>query len=232
MIKSIVNLKYYFKIISNYNLIGLIVLPVFLLSCDEHTHLIDDDSKKAKYENVTRGNINGIVKTIKTTYYRSIIDSGKYTKGEKKSSDPVYLFDKRGNLIEILRYSEEGVLEHKAIRHYNKKGVVIKVESINCLQGSKGGHIIREYEYDKHNTKRKVSNYGNVQLPLPKMEVFDEYGNIIEETFKYYNYTAEVSIISVRKYKYKYDSQGNWIEKIDFIDNVPQNIEKRIIEYY
>ena len=36
----------------------------------------------------------------------------------------------------------------------------------------------------------------------------------------------------IKKYKYKYDNNGNWIEKVTFIYDIPETITERKIEYY
>jgi len=37
---------------------------------------------------------------------------------------------------------------------------------------------------------------------------------------------------SVQKYEYKFDENGNWIEKIEYKNNIPKYIYERIIKYY
>ena len=59
-------------------------------------------------------------------------------------------------------------------------------------------------------------------------EVYNEKGNLINRSrIPNKNRTKEIW-----DYKYKYDSNDNWIEKVEYHNGKPIQIIKRTIEYY
>ena len=57
---------------------------------------------------------------------------------------------------------------------------------------------------------------------------FNNNGDLIEDVVK----TSDGITDDIWEYKLKYDSENNWIEKIEFKDSKPLRILKRTIEYY
>jgi hypothetical protein len=93
------------------------------------------------------------------------------------------------------------------------------------------GEIMLKYEYtfDKNNNNIEFKSYGQGSvLEGDFMYKFDEKNNMIEESKFYASKNKKDSLI----YEYKYDGQGNWIEKTTKHHNIPKNIVKRNIQYY
>ena len=57
---------------------------------------------------------------------------------------------------------------------------------------------------------------------------YDDKSNLIEEN----GYNADGSLEYKRIFKYEFDEKGNWIKKISFKNQIPENIKEREYEYY
>jgi hypothetical protein len=86
-----------------------------------------------------------------------------------------------------------------------------------------------EYSFDKNNNNIEFKSYshGGV-LQGVFIYKFDDKNNMIEESKFNVSKNLKDSLI----YEYKYDSQGNWTEKITKHQSIPKNIVKRNIQYY
>ena len=71
---------------------------------------------------------------------------------------------------------------------------------------------------------------------MPQQPSFNEKGEKIDQArYRYNRYNDMVkkkSDDTVLKYRYKYDDNKNWIEKITISENKPLMISERTIEYY
>jgi len=86
-----------------------------------------------------------------------------------------------------------------------------------------------EYSFDKNNNNIEFKSYsrGGV-LQGVFLYKFDEKNNMIEES----KLNASKNLKDILVNEYKYDSKGNWIEKITKHQSIPKNIVKRSIEYF
>jgi hypothetical protein len=85
------------------------------------------------------------------------------------------------------------------------------------------------YKFDASNNNIQFSSYGaSGVLEGDYNYKFDEKNNMIQEEKYLSNKKTTESII----YEYKYDAQGNWIERTTKHHNIPKNIIKRDIQYY
>ena len=126
-------------------------------------------------------------------------------------------YDSHGN-----RISKEEVVDGKLYKEnwsftYDEKG--------NML--SQKGHYESYYTYDELNRKisyKSISPYGE---ELTTYE-YNSHGDIILQTMSSYNpdrnYTS--------KRVYKYDSKGNWITEIIYMNDLVTEHRTRIIEYF
>jgi hypothetical protein len=80
-----------------------------------------------------------------------------------------------------------------------------------------GGRINRSLFYDRQNNLLQYERY-----------VYDESGNELE----YAVFSDNDQLITKRKYHYKYDENGNWIQQVSIVDGLPQIIILRNIIYY
>ena len=51
---------------------------------------------------------------------------------------------------------------------------------------------------------------------------------MIEENW----YESDGSLYEKRTYKYEYDKNNNWTQRIEYKNTIPHRITERIIEYY
>ena len=84
------------------------------------------------------------------------------------------------------------------------------------------------------NLKIKYNNNGN----MIERKSYKSGGSILEDRFYKNddrgNVIEDNSLMSKSsfKYTYKYDVKGNWIQKITFVNDIPKETTKRIIEYF
>jgi hypothetical protein len=93
------------------------------------------------------------------------------------------------------------------------------------------GEISLKYEYtfDKNNNNVEFKCYGpRGVLEGDYVYKFNEKNFMIEET----KFIASKNTKDSLLYEYKYDANGNWIEKTTMHHNVPKSIVKRVIQYY
>ncbi len=177
----------------------------------------------------------------------------RYSQGNKA----VLKYDDKGNEIEESRYLSDS--SYKAISKYYDKGKKIE---LNCSQSysnliwkviskydDKGNRIEyssfnsdgsqeqkRTFKYDDKGNKIEISSFvydGNQQSQNYKRTYkYDDKGNEIE--IEYNTYYPEDSLVYkyTDKYKYDFDSKGNWIKKIKFENEVPTLKVVREIEYF
>ncbi|WP_321298963.1 hypothetical protein [Marinifilum fragile] len=173
-------------------------------------------------ENFFKGNLTTIVnykyndlryktQEIKSSphYQRKSIDRFKYDKNGLKIYDNspwhnIYLYGKNKKIICELIYDTNGSFLRKRLFYHNEKNQ---------------NHLTIEYVDDLNNPDIKVERK------------FNEKGLPIEEKFylnESYHGNPYAEFIT---YSYKYDSSGNWIEKIRISDKFGKTSEKRLIEY-
>ncbi len=134
-------------------------------------------------------------------------------------------YDSTGNLI----YKEETEIKANNLYStfstyaYNEIGKLhtIKVTYSNRSTESitiytyENGYLVSEISKQTFEKKRQIKSY-------KKENHYDRYGNI----------TKYVDLTISRNYTYKYDSKGNWIEKITFQEGFPLSKTVRIITYF
>lgn len=133
-----------------------------------------------------------------------------------------YKYDKNNNLIkqerEIFRNQK-----HKIILSYDNKNIVSKVEEIA------GNKNLGFYYY--YNTKKQLNKF-NIKWLHDNTEMSDKI---------YYNENGDIIKISTTErdnkksettYKYKYDKNKNWIERLEYKNGVCDNMVIRTFTYY
>lgn len=201
--------------------------------------IIKDDFKRI--HKMKRDNKSRIVK-------KEIIQSdsilGTYT----------YVYDQNGNLIRENDFKKNNILEESIERTFDKNNLLQKekitkyigIDTItyqNLFFYNKNMDLIKskmEMENDSIFTEinNKYFENGNLKesqhVPrgsnhfVTMTQKFNENGNVIENSRKSNDETTN----DFWAFKYKYDSNNNWVEKIEFKNNQPLRIVKRTIEYY
>lgn len=142
--------------------------------------------------------------------YFGLLDSAvsiKYFVGSRKIVLHDW-YDKSGQLIERITfcYDDNGNLFEQSI--YNPKGdLVSKTTS----------------QYDEKARNIQVTKVSSYAKPSTYHYKFDAFGNVIEEW---------IDIQNKISYRYKYDENNNWIERIRFHGNLPLEVTERVLQYY
>jgi hypothetical protein len=117
----------------------------------------------------------------------------------------VYIYDESARLICKINYSSDSTFLRKKVFYYDAQNKNIE---------------IKEFIEDQKEIDLRIEKQYN--------------SNSLIELEKYFfskRYHGEPMVETI-KYEYKYDSNGNYIEKTRISDKFPPIIEKRIIEYY
>lgn len=164
----------------------------------------------------------------------------------------VFFYDKKGNKTKKISYDNKDTSRFEYTFKYDKKGKLIE-ENIYNFQGILG--IVKTYqyeknrkrierikykvdksiykreieEYDKNDNLTEESEYNDKGELIEKVSIqYDDKGNQIKHDWFY----PEINIDRKRTYTYEYDPHGNWIKCIVYVNNLPETITERIIEYY
>jgi len=83
--------------------------------------------------------------------------------------------------------------------------------------------------YHKNGKKKEsITVMRENEFAITERNLYNENGDLTQKTVK----TNDGETNGVWSYGFKYDSENNWIEKIEFKNNKPLRIVKRTIEYY
>ncbi|GHV37562.1 hypothetical protein FACS1894178_9310 [Bacteroidia bacterium] len=137
-----------------------------------------------------------------------------------------YVYDNKGNETEICSYNATDILNWKVICAYDSKSNLIE-ENVYSASGNLDSKTI--YKYDSKGNRIEQCGYkSDDSLESKTTYQYDENGFQVEVC----KYNADGKLDKRFAYKYKYDTKGNWIEKIDYKDDVAVRIYERKIEYY
>lgn len=161
-------------------------------------------------------------------------------------------YDEKGNIIEKYVSLDGKHIEKYSFKYDNNGDYIEKISSKfddeippikEILIRDNKGNIIERKEYSYFGNHRYVFKYDdkgnkikeafyNQGDTLSSVSLFDynEKNDIIEQIdFFIYEIDTENNTL---KFKYKYDSKGNWIKQIVYINGSIEFIAKRKIEYY
>lgn len=137
-------------------------------------------------------------------------------------------FDKEKKLHIIKQYNPENNLVYTKEMYEDERGSIIK----EIKKTPQAITHITQSEYDKQNRcVKQISQSNNKKLYVNHSSVYknyDEHGNFTLIDF----HNQENNKKSLRTFQYKYDSQGNWIHMIEFMDNKAHHLTEREIAYY
>jgi len=175
---------------------------------------------KDNKNNIIKGEIISNFENRKTTYNSS---------GE---GEEVIYYDANDNVTEVIRLPKNDILRERIKIYKNPNGFEDKYDDkgniIETTYSDDNGNVLTK-SYYKYNDKgyriEHIYNSINVE-PRYRRFVFeyDKKGNN--------DMVKEKSDKTVMKYRYKYDDNKNWIEKITISENKPLMISERTIEYY
>jgi hypothetical protein len=153
----------------------------------------------------------------------NLIETRRYNASDSLTSVIVYLYDKNDNHIERRTYNGVEVLMSKRIDKYDKN------------------KRISESTYHADGTLNFVLFFDNSEKRIERND-YDHTGNMIVKVAYQHNdkgFLSEMITYNLVDntnqrtiYKYKYDFNDNWIEKIEFVNDVATEIIERQIEYY
>ena len=138
----------------------------------------------------------------------------------------LYKNDDKGRMIEETWIKKDKSFGSKYTYEYDKLGKLIKM----CQYTTSETQVdnCTSYKYDKLGQIMEMEIYSNNALSRRSVITYDDKGN--EKEIKYYD--GKGVFLEERAYEYKFDKYGNWIERIEYINQFPKSFLEREITYY
>lgn len=215
-----------------------------------------DDYKITGYR---KGKIKGTDEYIvfKNSYNKNgIITEYQNFYNGQLSNKTVYVFNKKGQKIDIENYDFKENKFLKSQKYYSheftyKENEIInrtifletkKIYSLTKTNYNENGKIIewstkyfntnsenrQTFAYDSSNHLIKITNYLNGNLKNTIILRNNKKGDKIEHKL----IDNQNNLSKKFEYEYKYDNANNWIERITIFNEVPETITEREIEYF
>lgn len=205
-------------------------------SWSENDRLIIFDQKGNKIEE----NIYASDGNLRKKYTFEYDNLGNLSKKNRYNFDGslyekhTYEYDDKGNLVIDNSYWSDGSLKIKLTYKYDNIGNVIKEQKYRS-----DGTLLKKYRYQYDNkgnlVKKNRHESDGIIIIRPSQTTiwmwtykYDDKGNIIEVK----EYDSVGNLDNVKNFKYEYDSKGNWVKRIDFINEKPKYILIREHKYY
>lgn len=133
----------------------------------------------------------------------------------------LYFYDDRGRQIQIITFDGKNRQQSTQSYKYNKQGLISSIRYVSEIKSK-----ISNYWFDAEGNEVR-SQITEVDLQklnpvLTKME---------EETVRKRNLKEYHSVTETTN-KYIYDDNGNWIERYFYVQDVPQFVQVRQIDYW
>ena len=164
----------------------------------------------------------------------------------------VFTNDNRGNIIEVYRYDANDSLFAKSFHRYDEYDYEIEAYRYSATDSLISKTVSN---YDKNGYLIESIVYGNDgSLTTKTLFMYDNLGNRIERTiydldkiliekttYKYdeKRFAIEVNTFNSKDntntkitYSYQYDTNDNWVERIEYNDGIAVRIIEKNIEYY
>lgn len=139
-----------------------------------------------------------------------------------------YKYDKNGNQTERIGYLGDDFVE-RWIQVYNEEDRKVKEYMTGEDTDTIATYSIKTFEYDqKGRIIKKITTNPETKVQAVSSFNYDNNDNLIEH---YSKNGFQRGIEETRTFKYEYDMNGNWIQRIVFIDSKPKTITDRKIEY-
>ncbi|MES2795140.1 MAG: hypothetical protein V4683_04195 [Bacteroidota bacterium] len=145
----------------------------------------------------------------------------------KPYSETKYKYDFKNRIVlhevkNFLNPDENTTVKYLYENDQLKKTIHISIED------KKEDIMVKSYEYKDGNEIFFIASYAEFDEYLKIDSKYDIQGNVIERKFSGYSAGLKGSL---ENFKYKYDENNNWIEKIILIDNKIMDVVKREIKY-
>lgn len=186
---------------------------------------IDSVSKKSEQiknikNDLTKRKLLGKIKTItETTIFA--MDYKTFKKGDTLGHKSTEHFDEKGNKIWNTNFETKGIYE------YDDKGNEILLNSYKS-NGDLMSKLMMKYD-DKGNQVEWDLFKPNGDLMSKGKIKYDDKGNEIE--YKFFKSDGSLMMSHINRYE-TFDKIGNWIKKINILDDGKKYIVKREIIYY
>lgn len=199
-----------------YNQLGNLVETNTLLLSDSTEHIISLDTFNKKGKVIERVGME---------------EDGKMFGKE------LYEYDDDGNVLIYngYDYSNENLIVKKVYEYYDngvrKEMKYFSKEMYKNDRYKSGKHFFL-YRFEHYNPKgKRIESVGydmDGNIEYKYKSDYDKFGNEIEKN----RIDNENEVYKTYYFKYDFDSESNWIEKITYWDKVPKFIVERKIEYY
>ncbi len=140
-----------------------------------------------------------------------------------------FQYDKEKHTTHISWHKDDGSLDGKENYKYASQGG--RLEKVEWAWYSVGDNFngCKTYKYDNNENVIEETTYNTKNELMTKRTIrYDNQGNETE----WLNYNIKDSIELRRTYEYKYDNQGNWIQRVTREDAVATGLVERQIVYY
>ena len=183
-------------------------------------------------------------------------DSGKVKEHFNYNSDGVllgitnckYKYDSKGNIIEQDWFRQDSTLDNKTIFQYDEKGNLIvsnwigthsthkdsmtydEMKNISGMWDFQNGKLSWHYSYlydEKHNLTEEIWYSSNEKFYMKYNFKYDDKGNRTEVMWENARGTK-----CTWTFQYSFDSKGNWIKSVQYLDGKANYILEREIEYF
>lgn len=143
-----------------------------------------------------------------------------------------YIYDKNLVLTESYVEDAERQIEHRVLYKYDASGRLAE-RSYNDAKNDVYRREVYSYDFDGAVHRTSVYDRSKNKI-LDHHYEYDAHMQPVNVTT--YDYTDEEADVSTSLYQYKYDNQGNWVQRTQYTlekDNaVPTYITNRKIEYF
>ena len=210
---------------------------------DSITHVIisNDGDRFKRVHKIERDENNRPIKreiiqndTVQLTYIveydknNNVISESEF----KYGNVPAKLIERSFNNLNLKE--KEKVLEYRTWdtmqienRYLYDKNKKLVLEKFNIENDSTYDEIKNKY-HENGKLKEVTTTIGENEFALIENSIFNEKGDLIQKNVK----TIDEKTNDIWNYYFKYDSENNWTEKIEFKNSKPLRIVKRKIEYY
>lgn len=228
--------------------------PFYEISFDKKGHIVETNIFD-KYENLENKYIYRYNKQSQKENISKYYDKGKLSKSynynynddktlnfidilnreRKLQSKITHQYD-NGNINEIITYNKHGKKEGTLKYFYKNKKIETQNFEINNKSNyrkkTKSYHIAYDYNKKELVSQVKLQNKKDESDIKFIQYFYNDKNDVSEIIIGHYEGVLNDIKDKSKTYKYKYDKDNNWTQKIVSIDNNPKYIITRKLEYY
>lgn len=222
----------------------------------DHSSTLTVFNKSGNKQEIFRYNANGNLdyKWVFRYNPEGIVNKKfRYANNGKILNKLVLSYDKKGRKIGETWYHPDGSLDAKWTFRYDTNGNKIretwyqhdgKIGYWNAYQYDSQGNKIEEIWYKSHDSLayKETFRYDNQKHLVEAYKWYLPYSsNFVKITYQYglgnnvvkvTRYLPNGGVDFKETYQYVFDKQGNWVQKIKFVNDVPKIITVRKIKYF